>query len=128
MSALVGPLPTITFRDGTRLVHTLPRDTVDPRWRACTDHRAACDCREAELAETISELRHELQSAKKACGEILAGHQTWAYSETGQDAFAECRCTGCQIVRAADIGLRSLTTVGNEREAAGLPWAIGGER
>lgn len=127
MSALVGPLPTIHFQDGARQTYSSPRDTMDPRYRACTDHRPACDCREAEHAETVSELRHELRITQKVCGEILAGHQTWAYTDTGRDEFAECKCTGCQIVRAADTGLRSMTTVGNEREAAGLSWAIGGE-
>jgi hypothetical protein len=127
MTALVGPLPTVTFGDGTRVVYTVPRDTCDPRHAACKAHRVACDCREAEFAETISELRAMLRDTEKAVNEILAGHQTWAMTETGRDTFAECRCTGCQIVRAADVNLRSLTAVGKEREAAGLPWAIGGE-
>ena len=128
MTALVGPLPTIRFYDGTRIVYTVPQDTCDIRSYTCTEHRTACDCREAEFAEEVRELRGMLRAVGKAANGILAGHQTWAYTDTGADRFAQCQCTGCQIVRAADIGSRTLGTVGAEREAAGLPWAIGGER
>ena len=57
-SALVGPLRQITFQDGTKLVYTPPRDTLDPRYRACARHHPACDCREAELSEQIHEGRY----------------------------------------------------------------------
>lgn len=124
---LVGPLPTVHFQDGTRQVYAVPRDTMDGRYRACTTHRTACDCREAEHAETVSELRAEMRATQQAFAEVLKGHQTWAYTDTGVDAFAQCQCTGCQIVRLADTGLRSASQVGSEREAAGLPWAIGGD-
>lgn len=131
MSAeIVGPLPTVCFQDGSRRVYTAPRDTMDVRYRACATHRTACDCREAELAETISELQWQIRHAQQAFAEVLKGHQTWAYSrlsESGRDEMAECKCTGCQIVRLADTGLRSAGQVGSEREAAGLPWAIGGD-
>jgi hypothetical protein len=87
----------------------------------------ACDCREAEFAETVSGLRHEMRATQKAFAQVLKGHQTWAYTVNGEDEFAQCQCTGCQIVRLADTGLRSLSQVGQERESAGLPWAIGGD-
>lgn len=125
---LVGPLPTVHFQDGSRVVYTAPRDTCDARYRTCVHHRVACDCREAESAETISELRAEMRATQKAFAEVLKGHQTWAYTDAGVDEFAQCQCTGCQIVRLADAGLRSASQVGSEREAAGLPWAIGGDR
>lgn len=57
---LVGPLPQVRFHDGTQLVYTAPRDTLDLRYVACREHRPACDCREAEFAEERSELRGEL--------------------------------------------------------------------
>jgi len=126
-AALVGPLPSVRFHDGSSVVYTLPTDTMDGRWKACTHHRVACDCREAEFAETVSELRYEMRAIQKAFADVLRGHQTWAETDNGPDEFAQCQCTGCQIVRLADTGLRSLTQVGQEREAAGLPWTIGGE-
>jgi hypothetical protein len=100
---LVGPLPVVRFRDGTRIAYQPPRDTCDgDRWRACTDHRVACDCREAEMAEQISELRAELRMAREAALRILAGHPVYAYEEgpNGQREVG-CQCTGCQIAREA---------------------------
>jgi hypothetical protein len=127
-AALVGPLPSVRFRDGSRVVYSPPTDTMDARYKACIHHRVACDCREAEYVETISELRYEMRATQAAFAEILKGHQTWAYTESGEDEFAQCQCTGCQIVRLADTGMRSASQVGFEREAAGLPWSIGGEK
>lgn len=128
MSAeLVGPLPSVRFYDGSSVVYTPPTDTLDDRYRACINHRVACDCREAEFAETFSELRAEIRRVEKAFAEVLKGHQTWAYTATGEDEFAQCQCTGCQVVRLADAGLRSYSQVGRERESVGLPWSIGGE-
>ena len=127
---LVGPLPAVRFHDGSSVAYAPPVDTCDARYKACVHHRVACDCREAEFAETISELRWEIRNTEKAIAEILKGHQTWVYSrwtKSGRDEMAECKCTGCQIVRAADSGLRSASQVGHEREAAGLPWSIGGD-
>ncbi|MGI5245050.1 hypothetical protein [Dactylosporangium sp. CA-139066] len=99
---LVGPLPTIRFQDGTKQAYDVPKDTCDPRWRGCTVHRPACDCREAERSEEISELRAQLREAADAARDILAGHAIWAY-EDGPNGEREvgCMCTGCQIVRAA---------------------------
>ena len=125
-AALVGPLPTVRFDDGSSVVYTPPKDTLDPRHGACIHHRVACDCREAEHAETVSELFDQIRATEKAFAEVLKDHQTWAYTATGVDEIAQCKCTGCQIVRLADTGLRSASQVGREREAAGLPWSIGG--
>ena len=127
-AALVGPLPSVRFYDGSHVAYTPPTDTMDVRYRACIHHRVACDCREAEHAETVSELRAEMRRVEKAFAEVLKGHQTWAYTATGEDEFAQCQCTGCQIVRLADAGLRSYSQIGHEREAAGLPWTIGGDQ
>jgi hypothetical protein len=93
--ALVGPLPTIRFRDGSRLVADPPKNTIDPRWRTCTDHRTGCDCREAELNEDRQEWRNMYREVEQAAQKILAGHPTWNDEGTGG-----CACTGCQIVRA----------------------------
>ena len=76
-----------------------PRDTTDPRARACTDHRVACDCREAVWAEYHSENVAERRHLREVAREVLAGHLTRAYLENQ----TPCQCTGCQIVRAAHI-------------------------
>lgn len=104
---LVGPLLTIRFRGGRRwddpdppkVVYTPPRDTCDPRYGACTEHHVACDCREAEWAETQHEWRAEAKDTQRAFDEILAGHLTRTYDDQGPG----CMCTGCQIARAAHI-------------------------
>lgn len=62
--------PTVRFKPGTDQAgatgYDVPKDTLDPRYAACTDHRVACDCREAERAETIAELLAELQEYRRA--------------------------------------------------------------
>lgn len=82
------------------VVYTPPRDTCDPRARACTDHRVACDCREAEFAEYASESRGEWRHLRKVFREVLAGHPTRTFSDT-----SPCQCTGCQIARACYLYL-----------------------
>jgi len=104
--ALVGPVPSVRFRDGTKIAYQPPRDTADgDRWSNCQEHRVACDCREAELAEQIAELRSELKAAQDAARRILQGHATYAYenSPTAGDGGRPigCMCTGCQIARDA---------------------------
>jgi hypothetical protein len=78
----------IGFRDGIQLPYEPPKNTLDPRWAACTEHRPACDCREAERAEEISELHAEWNGFRAALKDVLTGH-----------ASCCCRCTGCEIAR-----------------------------
>lgn len=103
---LVGPVPTIRFHDGTRQAYTPPRDTMDNRYVACTEHRPACDCREAWLAEELAERLAMLAEVEKAAEEILAGHPSYSWRvdpETGDETEAHCMCTGCQIARRAHL-------------------------
>ncbi|MGR6915376.1 hypothetical protein ACU635_14120 [[Actinomadura] parvosata] len=82
----------------------LPKNTMDIRYVACGDHRTACDCREAELSEEISELRWERDRVLRVLREELATHATWAYHDSNErDLLAECKCTGCVIVRRLDF-------------------------
>jgi hypothetical protein len=85
----------VLFHDDTRVDYDPPRNTMDPRYVACTKHQVACDCREAEYNEEIDELRSEYFAFRKAIGEALIGH----VPET-------CACTGCQIARR--LGLTHL--------------------
>lgn len=104
--ALVGPLPTVRFYDGTRIVADPPRNTLDPRFIACTDHHLACDCREAEMNESLSEYREMYLAVEKAAREILNGHATKARRRdpfTDEMVELSCQCTGCQIARAAHL-------------------------
>ncbi len=117
MTALVGPLPTVTFRGGPRVpphqrgarpkaAYVPPRDTCDPRVDACTDHHVACDCREAEWAEWAREARYERQEMQATFDKVLAGHATHPeYRLVGSEwvTGAMCSCTGCQIARACHI-------------------------
>jgi hypothetical protein len=110
--ALVGPLPAVWFHDGTRpyrhpegfgLVRVVvdalpPRDTVDGgRWERCTDHRLACDCREAELNEERTEYSGMYWAARLAAAKLLAGHDTRGYNGD------PCKCTGCELARAGEL-------------------------
>lgn len=93
--ALVGPLPRVHFWGGPRdlawherpwVVYDTPRNTLDPRYRTCRDHRVACDCREAEFAEERGEwqaFRDDVRLAEQ----LVAGHHE------------DCACTGCKMVR-----------------------------
>lgn len=79
-----------------------PRDTCDPRFAACQEHRVGCDCREAAHAEAIAEWRSEARALADAAETVLAGHRVRSY-----DGSPPCACTGCQIARAAGLHPRS---------------------
>lgn len=106
---LVGPLPVVVFRGGPHwrdrdqpqpsVAYVPPKNTLDPRYDACTEHRVACDCREAEFAEERAEQRMERKQMQDAFSEILAGHVTRNYDSDAPG----CMCTGCQIARACHI-------------------------
>lgn len=105
---------TVYFRGGQhyktpraelpQVEYEVPTDTLDPRYSACTEHRVACDCREAELHEEINELRMEYRAMREALRTILDGHSTHIIGApnpyTGE-VDQPCQCTGCQIARAA---------------------------
>lgn len=111
---LVGPLPVVRFSGGPTtarswfnrrrglpaVAYIPPKNTLDPRYDACTEHRVACDCREAEFAEERGEQRMERKQMQDAFNQILAGHETWRYAEDGSPG---CMCTGCQLARACHI-------------------------
>lgn len=127
-TALVGPLPRHRFGWGTHAVTIaadLPTDSWDIRFAACGQHRFACDCREALLAEDRTEYRLMLAAWNRAAREQLAGHRLMDF---GPDSFDRdndpelfrrygrgdgpdaCQCGGCRLVRAAtpsglDLGI-----------------------
>lgn len=109
--ALVGPVHVVRFHGGpdgaqVSVICDPPKSTMDPRWITCAAHRVACDCREAELAEEITELRAMLKAAAEAAREVCVGHATWAYETDcydGTDREIGCMCTGCQIIRRAHL-------------------------
>ncbi len=115
-TALVGPLRRHYFGDWPGVIMfaaDLPRDTLDIRSRACADHRFACDCREALLAENTAERRAELETWTRAVRTVLAGHRAWDWELEGQgnwrgDGPLACQCHGCQIVRAAYASVAAL--------------------
>lgn len=122
-TALVGPLRRIHFRDGTRMVADPPRNTMDARWQACTDHHLACDCREAELAEEIAEQHAVRGEVEKAAQRVLAGHRIDAWSADGS-RFAGCECTGCRLAREAHLWIRvddNGFVIAPDGTAAGVP-------
>ncbi len=112
MTEIVGALQTIAFRGGgvgdraPKVVYTPPRNTLDPRYEECTDHRVACDCREAEFAEERAEYRFEREAMQAAFDEHLAGHPTRLWDDKGND-LPGCQCTGCRIARAVEIWPRT---------------------
>ncbi|OZE98105.1 hypothetical protein [Rhodococcoides fascians] len=99
MTAIVGPLEV--FRDGQHPVpHPPPRDTMDPRYLACTNHHLACDCREAMHAEAMGERIAEAHDLMRAAEVLLAGHATMVYQDDGQRRNdLECQCVGCSLAR-----------------------------
>lgn len=106
---LVGPVKVVRFWGGPRgsrgrfdptmsVIYDLPRNTLDPRFRACTDHHLACDCREAELGEDINEYRADYRGLRDALHRAVAGH----------DAHT-CRCGACGIARETHLTFLAVT-------------------
>lgn len=109
--------PVVTFSGGPHrfeadqagaprfaVAYTVPRNTLDPRHAACTDHHVACDCREAELNEQLEENRLEWAALRDAARRVLAGHQleTPAGLEDWQRRrYKVCMCSGCVIERTS---------------------------
>jgi hypothetical protein len=81
----------VQFHDGTQVAYAAPANTLDPRYIACTEHRVACDCREAEQREDLADVNAEFKMLRSAITEILAGHPEG------------CMCTGCQIARRTHL-------------------------
>lgn len=89
------PEPAVAYR--------VPRNTLDERYEQCTNHRVACDCREAELNEQLEEHRLEWQALRRVTRSALAGHQLEDPREwRGRDRRSPglCLCSGCVITRA----------------------------
>lgn len=106
--ALVGPLPTITFYGAgglagrVRQAYTVPKHSGDLRARLCTDHHPACDCREADLNEIITEQLGERRHLARAARSALAGHQVEVPIGAEGWTVQLCLCPGCVIHRATD--------------------------
>ncbi|MER6171312.1 hypothetical protein [Streptosporangium sp. NPDC001681] len=108
----------VRFKQDDRIMldEPLPANTLDPRYDACSEHRTACDCREAMFAENVSEQRAEWEHAKRMFNEVLEGHPTYAYDKHGKpDEQAQCKCSGCVIARR--LRLRTIGDVVRDREA-----------
>ncbi|MGV9666964.1 hypothetical protein [Nocardia niigatensis] len=113
---LVGPL--VWFRNQPIAVTSSPpRDTTDPRYGACTDHRLACDCREAELAERLTDQLAEVREMRNALMAACTGHPTKVYVDNRPRVDLECRCLPCAALRHSNYvpssNTRYLTTWGN---------------
>src|SRR5262245_53751803 len=78
----------VRFSDDTLVEYTPPTDTRDPRYEACTDHRVACDCREALYAEDAAEWEADRRRIRQIIRTALEGHRPCC-----------CRCSGCGIAR-----------------------------
>jgi hypothetical protein len=105
---LVGPLSRVWFADSWQRPHRyydLPKSTLDLRYKACADHHPACDCREADIAESFAEHKAEFDELYNAVLAAIKGHQTYAFTPGGsRDEFTECKCGACGIARAARVG------------------------
>lgn len=117
MSAEVVPLrqPVVTFGGGPHrfeadmvgaprfaVAYRVPASTCDPRYAECTDHHVACDCREAEQAENLAELRAALKEIRSAAQRALAGHLVQppaGLTDWERRTTPLCLCSGCVIAR-----------------------------
>lgn len=52
---LWAPVLSFNRNPAVEVLYRTPRDTRDPRYAACTNHRPACDCREAHMQEDRNE-------------------------------------------------------------------------
>jgi hypothetical protein len=98
---LVGPLDRVWFSGHVRLGVDLPRSTMDLRYRACVEHRTACDCREAMIAEDRAEFQGELKLIRDVFADALEGHPTFGDMDGRGEPLESgcCQCQGCAIVR-----------------------------
>jgi hypothetical protein len=73
-----------------------PTNTCDPRYAACRQHRVACDCREAHMAEDRAELRwyaDENRRLEEAIDAVLALHGQGEHGRcSAPDCFAHYPC------------------------------------
>lgn len=101
--AVVGPIVYFRGRDhAVPVEQSPPRDTMDgDRWAKCTSHHLACDCREAEKNEQLTELRSELRLIQDQLKASTDGHPTFVEERYGSQRRRdlECRCTACHVVR-----------------------------
>lgn len=95
MTALVGPLPRITFRDGSKQVYDIPPNTCDPRYSACSDRHPACDCREAHMAEDRGEFKYAMDDARTVIAHLL---------DAPCPADKRARCKTCRAALTAWLG------------------------
>ncbi|WP_280201897.1 hypothetical protein [Nocardia cyriacigeorgica] len=115
-AGLVGPL--VRFRGQPVAVSSSPpRDTRDPRYLACTDHRLACDCREAEQNEQLTEYRIELRQLRDLFDALTESHPTRVEVDGVRRADLECHCPLCVFGRQARLDsysdVRSISTKGH---------------
>lgn len=109
-TAVAGPLQCVRYANGPAEWHDLPRNTLDIRYTACGNHHLACACREAVLAEDITEYRLMFRQLEQAILAAIKGHPTYAYTGSiadawsARDEFGQCKCPACEIARAAHIG------------------------
>ncbi|WP_280452274.1 hypothetical protein [Nocardia cyriacigeorgica] len=113
---LVGPL--VRFRgEQVAVTSSPPRDTRDPRYLSCTDHRLACDCREAELAEQLTDYRLEFEQMRDLFDALTESHPTRVEVDGVRRADLECRCPLCVFGRQARLDrysdVRSISTKGH---------------
>lgn len=99
---LVGPV--VYFRSQpVAVTSSPPRDTLDPRYDACTDHHLACDCREAEQCERLHEQAVERFELRGRFEVLLDGHPTEVYLNGDIRADLSCHCEGCKLARSLSL-------------------------
>ncbi|WP_063039673.1 hypothetical protein [Nocardia pseudovaccinii] len=99
---LVGPL--VWFRrQPVAVTHSPPTSTSDPRYDRCTEHRLACDCREAERTEELFELRAEYWHLRDLLTALIDGHPTQVFENGEHRRDLECRCQLCAFARQARL-------------------------
>ena len=101
--AVVGPM--IRFRGGQVAVsHSVPRNTMDPRYNACIDHHLACDCREALLNEEATERQGEWTRLRLEMARAIRGHATVVEQPDGQPRLdLQCQCQLCDFARVVGL-------------------------
>ena len=78
------PLVRFNHNPGPEIRYRPPTSTMDLRYAACTNHRVACDCREAHMAEDRAEHQYERDTNRNLIARLRSIAREHALDRSGR--------------------------------------------